>query len=233
MPNGVSANVKAQIRLPSATGLPEDDVINGLHFYGQAAVVAADWTNVAGWIGAMYTTAYAGMVHALSFYMTDVITSAAGCSISFYDLSDPEPRVPFQVEQFTMNGNAGSPQPGEVALCISLATTTPAADPVRTRRNRFYLGRLAQNALSGGGPPSRPDTVAFYPDVQKAMAATKAGLAAITAVDWIVYSQKQQTLDGSGGGDATHRREVSSGWIDNGWDSQRRRGYAATSRTTF
>jgi hypothetical protein len=50
----------------------------------------------------------------------------------------------------------------------------------------------------------------------------KAAAIASASWDWVVYSPTD---------DAYH--EVANGWVDNAWDTQRRRGYKPTSRTTF
>jgi hypothetical protein len=48
------------------------------------------------------------------------------------------------------------------------------------------------------------------------------GLSGTQDWTWCLYSRKLDLMP-----------EIVGGWVDNAWDIQRRRGYAATSRTTF
>ena len=141
--------------------------------------------------------------------------------LKMYNMSDPEPREPFEDGLFTVIGPTGTAGGApELAICLSFQGDPASGIPMRRRRGRVYLGPLAINV---GGTSE---------DVPASMVATAAAAGqsllnssnASAAYEWIVLSQ-------AGGGLSAVK--VTNGWVDNAWDIQRRRGIPATVRTTF
>lgn len=135
-----------------------------------------------------------------------------------YNLEEPEPRVPFYI-----NGDSLIPGatrwPSEVSLCTSFAGLPISGQVQARRRGRAYIGPLA--AAAGDTATGRP-AAAFI----TALAAATDTLATVSLASleysWIVYSPTYGL-----------KTTVQYGWVDNAFDTQRRRGLRATSRTTW
>jgi hypothetical protein len=116
--------------------------------------------------------------------------------------------------------------PDEVACCLSYRHFPyDAGINPQSQRGRIYFGPLNPDAFEGSGggdewnTPPRPAT-AF----KNILAAAASDLEDANDADntWIVYSR---VLD--------QGFAVTDGWIDNAFDTQRRRGVAATARTLW
>lgn len=115
------------------------------------------------------------------------------------------------------------PLPNEVALCLSFeADGGVSTEPIRRRRGRVYLGPwdAAENVISTDaqrhGTPS-DELVATIVD----RADVLLDLSDADAF-WAVYSRVAREVNA-----------VSGGWVDNEWDTQRRRGTDASNRVLF
>lgn len=142
-----------------------------------------------------------------------------GWSIKSYDDTDPIPRAPVLETTFNLtSAPTGSGMPPEVALCLSFQGARQSGVPQARRRGRVYL---PFPLASAGGTDGRPAAGTIT-------TAVGLGQALLTASDsagtwtWMTFSTVAP-------GYAT----VTDGWVDNEWDTQRRRGRKATSRTTF
>jgi hypothetical protein len=111
--------------------------------------------------------------------------------------------------------------PAETALCLSFGGQ--GALPEARRKGRIYIGPLSGVAIGseGEGRYSRPHPVL----IQTVRLAAQELLNAEPGPDslsWVVYSRA-----------AGATTDVQGGWIDNEWDTQRRRGRDATVRTPW
>jgi hypothetical protein len=148
-----------------------------------------------------------------------VVSTTLG-TYKFYKMSDPEPRTPFIT--LTMDpiavGTSGMPE--EVAICLSYYATPASGESPARRRGRIFIGPLSQTAFdsSSVGTFSTPD-----PTARAAIASAAAVLADQSeAFQWAVYSPTDQIA-----------RQIIGGWVDNAFDTQRRRGRRATTRNTW
>lgn len=134
---------------------------------------------------------------------------------------------PILVENFSIPvALASAGLPSEVATVLSFHAALGGAPvevggtrPRSRRHGRVFLGPLniqCMNEEAGFGE-TRP-RAAFRTVVADAAEAMIVG----TGNDWSVWSRVDGTV-----------REVVGGWIDNAFDTQRRRGVAATGRTLF
>lgn len=204
------------VALNSVSNVAEDASINTWHVAGADLA-----TNVVD-IGDALTTFYNTFGGRLA---STVNRTGSPHTITVYDLNDVEPRVPLIIGTFSIDTAAGDSQnlPSEVAMCLSLSGETIGGVNMARRRGRVYLGPWNES-MSGNGDdePARPASI--YTDVI-AEAATDlldevAGLTGGPLIS--VYSRADSTL-----------RPVEHGWIDNAWDTQRRRGVDSTARTVF
>jgi hypothetical protein len=139
--------------------------------------------------------------------------------IQFYRESDPTPRVPRYESTFNLvSAPSGSPLPREVALCCSFQAGRISGESQARRRGRVYIGMLDSATVGADG---RPDAAVIDAVAAFGNAILGPSLAS-TSWKWAVYSR----MNGSGS-------EVLDGWVDNAFDTQRRRGDAPTARTTF
>jgi len=117
--------------------------------------------------------------------------------------------------------DAGAPYPAEVAVCASFrhAPTDPAY-PAASQRGRIYIGNLS-STQAGGVTGGRCYVGSGFRDVlcgqmKKLAAVTTAG------IDWVVWSHK-----------LAQAFPITAGWVDDAFDTQRRRGEDAATRTLW
>ena len=139
--------------------------------------------------------------------------------IKSYDMEDPEPRAPIVDTTFNLtSAPAGGSLPPEVSLCLSYQAPKVSGLPQARRRGRIFLPPMNGNAV---------DTTTGRPAAAAVTAAVACGDNLLTAAaagtwDWAVYS----TVNGAG-------VAVTNGWVDNEFDTQRRRGRLPSFRTAF
>ena len=155
-----------------------------------------------------------------AFYQTiDIKLSAnidgSNCWIAYYKMSDPEPRSPVGESTLGTLTTDTTATATEVACVLSYQGAKISGLPQARRRGRIYIGPLGEAA------GSRP-TDTFVSEVAAAGGALLTASDAATAWTWAQYSQ----TNGIG-------IDVTDGWVDYEWDTQRRRGRDATKRTTF
>jgi hypothetical protein len=228
------ANLRAQVVFHSQSGKPEDRVVNTFHFQagthsdGTAEAIKnklASFYNVSTPIAQTGGTGIAG-------YLSNSISRGTfPAEVRVYNLADPKPRLPI-VKTFIL-GNASDMTalelPSEVALCLSFFGTRN----LPRLRGRVYLGPFLNTALSddsGAAYKSRP-----APNlVDTIRQAAKGLLQGFTEASWAVWSNGLYTVNKVPqppvpGSSAL----VTAGWVDNAWDTQRRRGFDASTRLTY
>jgi hypothetical protein len=130
----------------------------------------------------------------------------SGGEIRAYNPDDPMPRQP-RIHPFAIEGGSSS-APTEVALCLSYY----ADNKLPRNRGRIYVGPW-------GTANHRPDSAQM--NMLGAMAAAFSALGGAN-VQW-----QQVSKTGAG-----HRKKVTNWWVDDAWDTQRRRGVGALTRIT-
>jgi hypothetical protein len=129
------------------------------------------------------------------------------------------PNYPFAEVVWNMGAApSGNPLPSEVAICLSMQGPRSAGFPQARRRGRVYIGPLADGNNTAGRPTAASSTalannVLTLKNTINALP-SGASLAVWSGVDSAAV-------------------EVTNGWIDNAFDTQRRRGLAWTSRTLW
>lgn len=217
--------IRAQVTLQGATGLPEDVTINTFSF---VISDGADLTPL--------TTALQDFYDEFSSLLSHSVSRSDNV-IKYYDWSLAQPAAPIATDSLTINAAAGGYQdfPEEVALCCSFQSTTLAGMPQARRRGRVYVGPWMFSAVSDF---SRPGSGYIT-----ALVNAGTGLLAACPYDdvaycWAILSRKNAggwLIPGESGPPnlAAAVAPVRNGWVDNSWDTQRRRGLKPTSRTTF
>ena len=213
---------KAQVVLAGKSGLPEDVYVNNWYFRNDDTISQA-FPSVRGAIKRVLDSFYTVADSAgrkVSQYMSGYI-STNSLKYRIYDLGQAPPR--------TRNEEAGAPftpststLPLEVAMCLSFFAGTNQP----RNRGRIYLGPLASSAVltsSGSLPVPTTGMLECIADRASAVGRTTEN------VTWVMVTR---------GGtkppfDPPNAKVVTGGWVDSAWDTQRRRGVAATGRTLW
>jgi hypothetical protein len=213
--------IRAMVTIPRITAIPEDAVQNVWHFDSDDDAQSLDQD--ADWVMELVEPFYVGIQSFMASYLGAEIT------VTMYNMRDVQPRVPFAVRTFAFDPGEPPDFPAEVSQCLSMAATVASGENAARKRGRLYLGplRAATGVLVNGDV--RPGG-GFNDTVETAATPLLAGAshAAIGAgsTRWSIYSP---TTDAASSiDDAFH--DVTRFWLDNAFDTQRRRGARATSR---
>lgn len=216
--------IRVQASHRSVSGLPADANVNVWHF----SAPASDREDAADEIISELSNFYNNIEEIFC-----ANTASGLIDYKFYDLVDPEPRVPFR----TVNASAFTPTTGdgiptECAICLSFSGAATSGLPQRRRSGRVYLGMLSTGVTT---------TVTGFVQVASPARATIQTAASTLMNDmnplvasWAVFSP---TEAGAKPWDLTAlvgaTTVVEEGYIDNALDTQRRRGTLPSDRTTF
>lgn len=202
-------NYRVLAEMPWDSGLPEDVTINTWYFNAAAdADLAGVFDELA--------TFYAGV----DAWLSSILAGGTdGLILTAYDLADAEPREPVRTDGFVLTLGSGQPLPTEVACVVSYHAAFESGVNKARRRGRVYLGPLdvgIQSGISSFIAPGPQDGIR-----DAAQALLDASDAAANWA-WMQYSSTE-----------AFARVVTGGWVDNSFDTQRRRGIRATSRLLF
>ena len=208
-----------QFTMPYFTSIPEDVITNTWHFnYLIGTPTAGEWAGLVAALQFFYNDCYNQTTPMLSPWI-----NAAGCSVKAYDLADPTPRAPVFQSAAALSAANQPPSTGyplERSICLSFQGVQISGQPQARRRGRIYLGGNA--SLDPGSASSFPSVGATIRTDICANAVQLRTDANAQNFVWSVWSRMDSAAV-----------PVDNGWVDNAADTQRRRGNAATARTTF
>jgi hypothetical protein len=216
---------RALVRLQRDGALPEDDVMNVIHFKGGTgtALTAADAQALANAVKASYD----GSSILWGAQLTGVGT------VQIYNISDAPPRVPAAMASISISpAPASDPLPGEVAVCVSFQAVPISGQNQRRRRGRLYIGPLGKSVATHtqGNADARVDATRQAQIRDFLNSLTPVTGVDITSWNLAVYSP---TADAQGASVNDSAVIATEGWVDNSFDTQRRRGARTTARLTF
>lgn len=207
--------MRATTVFPFFTNLPSDVITNTIYWSRDGTnSFSADATVRAAQMETFWESIYTVNANWKAQYV-----NWANCSMLFYDMEEPEPRVPIIFPLDLSAGTEGTlALPTEVSIVLSFEASRAPGVPQARRRGRIYLGGWSNNVLSAGSVSSFPTVNTAVSDQ---IAAAAEGLANLTVgtEGWMVAS----TIE-------TAEPKVVQGWVDNTPDTQRRRSVLATSR---
>ena len=201
--------------------LPEDRFINTFHFNDIGAAVYEDFkVEACTRVRAFYQGA--GTEGALGPYLSQYIQRI--WNIQAYDMTlPPGEREPYiETGNLTTVSTGGLPE--EVAICLTLHGESPITP---RRRGRLYIGPLANqsNVLqqATSSLPARPEdsTASNIVDVLLEKATVLADV--VSPLKWCIRSVTP----------SENYVAVTGGWVDNAFDTQRRRGPDPTARRAW
>lgn len=206
------ATYRVSVTFGAASQIPADNVVNTFHFYQLGPLLDPD--NVRDIIADFYRDVAPGATNAIGHYMSTLVSSLA--TVRLYNLDDPKPRPPVYESTFVFSRGSATPLPREVAMVVSYQASREAGMLQSRRRNRWYVGPLNTNAMaaSGGLPATQ-----FITDLRYAAKEMLKASQAALGWAWMVYSPTNNAV-----------YEIENGWVDNAWDTQRRRGEKPTVR---
>lgn len=208
---------KTQVVFFGNSGLPEDVFVNNWYFRNDTPLVAPDGA-IKRVLDSFYTGTPATGGQVGSFISSNV---ASPFEYRIYDLGEPPPRTRRVQAAAPLPNRTFAPLPAEVALTMSFF----AGRNLPRNRGRIYLGPFGVNALAN---------VNLRPNVQATLIAGIADRASNVGrttenVTWVMVTRggTKAPLDPPGA------KVITAGWVDDGWDTVRRRGLAPTTRSPF
>ena len=210
----IADHFKVQAVMQGKSGLPEDRFVNSFYFRKDAVLASAFYDAVSEQLSDFYFAVPSGASRTLASFMSGFLEDQL--ELRFYDLGQQPPREPHivQVENQAFSGSNNG-MPLEVALCLSYY----ADRSLPRKRGRLYLGPFNNGAASGqvGSPAA---------DLLQTVSKLGTDLLSIgglgNTATWVQVSRA-----------AAAASVVTAGWVDNAFDTQRRRGEAPSARTTF
>lgn len=198
------------------TQLPEDAFVNTWHFYNNVFPYA-DYENVRDMLLDFYSESFFDMNQPLCEYMTSN-TISGNYTLKAYNLDDPKPRAVVYLDQGTVAPGNLPGLPTECAAVFSYQATQESGLPQARRRNRIYFGPISTEGAGDSGRIANN----LVQDMLFSGRQLKEASDASANWTWSVYSPTDNEFY------ATH-----DGWVDNGMDTQRRRGLRSTQRGVF
>lgn len=243
---------KTVVEFQPTTGLPEDVVTNTFHLGTVNPASALELTNWHAAVVAFFAEAPSGGGLPLDNYLSAEISRVNHPKVTTYEYDFTAPQVDKRGRQYWLTGSpikestyagvgaaaSAGAAPGQVAVCLSYhgdltglhesipgAPAGPEGDthPKARRRGRLFIGPLNQSAVQAGSAPARPS----------------AGLIGSLTAAADKLEVDSSLVQGAGSGWAVFSPTsgswvlVEGGWVDNRFDTQRRRLIGATSRTTW
>lgn len=210
------ALMRCQVVLQYFTNIPEDVASNTLYFVTSGTEITEAECEEA-------VTRLAAFYSGFDEYLAPTVVRSPGASVNIYDMADSMPRQPlFPGWGFTLAAsNSAFNIPTECAIVMSYHAAFTSGIPNARRRGRIYLGPWNGLSNNSGGATefSQPASA-----LVTAITGAADELSTLHAED-IVWSQRSSTTQAVA--------PVAGGWVDNAWDTQRRRGNSPTNRTTF
>lgn len=208
------SNWQVRITMPYITGLPRDCAINTF------SVISVDDPPVLTPFSRFYTVPDVGGGATLGSMMSNQISRTPNaCTVEAYaiDLATGATGFPVSSVNFSMPAaSSGDDLPLEQSICTSIAAAAPSGVNPARRRGRVFVGPF--NINIGNGLRVQPGTRTQFATITKRLLdevlANGDALSIWSRADHALYP-------------------VIRGWVDNDWDTQRRRQEDASARTTW
>jgi hypothetical protein len=229
------AEVLTVVTLMPLSGLVKDEVQNHFNFRTatSGAPTTAELDAIHSALDAFYNTGAGSPSHAIcNLIGTQMAHSSAVSKMQHYNvtthLDGSAHGAPVRTDTWTLGSAIGTGDnlPSEVSVCLTFQTpylTDPEFGPSGSRprardRGRIYLGPVRDAIrLDNSNHEPRID-----PDWRQAIGAAAARLVADADTQWVIWSRAN-----------TVTNTVSNGWVDEAFDTQRRRGPDSTARSLW
>lgn len=222
----------AVVTLRRTSGITDDDINNVFTFVDSAATSDSDVANTLTTRLTNFYNVINSAAGKVTDYLSEALSRAAGNRIDYYftdDFSGATPLgSPVETRSWVLaSGSASTPIPSEVCAVVSFhgnLTDIPERDgstrPASRRRGRVFIGPLEQTALVENAVTHEAELNPTCINVLKGAATDLMNLNDHLA--WCVWSKADAA-----------QHPVVGGYVDNAFDTQRRRGNKATTRSLF
>lgn len=218
------------------SGQVEDQVVNTFHFVkgdDHTDLVAGDVTAVADALDQFFNVVVGGGTPVRNFLAESTMATQKH-AYKFYNMDDASPRVPYAQPpaQNVTPIISTAALPSEVACCLSFRGLQASGMNMARARGRVFIGPLNTSAMEVDATTGQPRVAAA---MQTALCASANRMrdtlaAGPNLINWCVYSPTTR----NGAGDAFDAVTICAiAWVDNAFDTQRRRGLKASARTTI
>lgn len=224
--------VLATVSLPHKSGLNEDRVVNTFAFYNSASsFTQTDATAMGLALNQFYNVIPSGL-NAIAGWIGPQISRTAPVEVKMTDITGHLDGSAHGSPDFEDGWNLGAMVPGALPLpsevCVALTldgsvdSEAPEFGPGGTRpksqlRGRIYLGPVTHGATVLDGLTGR---VSVSTQLRSSWLAAAEALRENTTWNWAVWSRKGAFMTA-----------VDQNWVDDAFDTQRRRGERTQSRT--
>lgn len=213
--------MEIQVKAPYFTNVPEDVITNVWHWVwdGGSDPTTGQCDSLKDALMGFYEAIFNSTTNAgLAPWV-----KATGWSIKMYDLAQPKPRVPYYTATDTFAGSSATTSAiaPEVALCVSYQADYINGVNPQSQRGRIYVGGIGTGVTNGTGSAFPVPGTTLINNACAAASTLAAGPIA-TNWHWVIWSRKLGVY-----------WTVTKGWVDNAFDTQRRRGQKATARTLW
>lgn len=200
-------------------GLSEDRYVNTFHAVPNIPPLGGDLAQLAQNVKDFYQFV-SSTTDSIRLFMAHH-SQGANSTVKIWNLDDPIPRDPVYEETYDPPvGNASAVAlPTEVSSCISFEAEPESGIPQARRRGRIYIGPLNVSAVDvvSSLNKSRPDSQFMTTCVEAYW-----NLIETSVADGYFIMQYSPTTGDPAG--------IFRIWMDDAWDTQRRRGIAPTGR---
>lgn len=223
------AIVHTTVTLEHKSGQPRDRVVNTFTFSSVGVIGDFGFLDVNVALDHFYNDVAAGAASSVSSLISGAMSRTIKPIIRHYDVTghlagDPagSPIAEYDMPNVLDANSGATPLPSEVAICLTAAADFnadvefgPGTRPRARDRSRLYIGPLHASVLDVGAAnqpvpsPGAIDTLRF----------AGAALRDDANTTWCVWSRAGQTV-----------KPITNVWVDNAFDTQRRRGERATAR---
>ncbi len=229
-------DLRAIVSMPYLSGKPEDIAVNVLHFASASGGEGAADV-IRGHVETLFNVAppngpSGNQLSAISGYLSRSLSRAVdACTVKVYDLGTPEPRIPI-LRKWTLGAPIGVDDkelPAEVALAVSIY----AGVNQPRHRGRIYFGPFSLAATEDDLATQRSRPALLLREAAGGAVKRLINAGANTQ-NLAVYSRGQYTVNKIPQPKVPGvMRIATAGWVDDAWDTQRRRGQGATVRYPF
>lgn len=222
--------IHTTVQFEHLSGLPVDRIINTFTFVTASAWTATDLDNIETALKAFYNTSAPPATSPVAWWMAPCLSRVVPMYFRHYDIDgnldgSPAGSPVRQGGSATVLGVAGqtSGLPAEVSCALSFHSPYgtdvefgPGTRPRARDRGRVYIGPLGAGVLSSDATTKRSKI-----DVPVQQSIVYAGQRLMTdaSTTWCVWSRKNASVS-----------PVNGVWVDDAFDTQRKRGEKATTR---
>lgn len=219
------AIILTQVVFSKTSGIPADQVVNTFHHSTAVAVpTAAELDALHAQIVDFYVGPTGPSPQVQSFLSRFL---ASTVNVKSYNLSLPIPRSPIKVSTFGITPSTATPLPSEVAAVLSYRSEPASGVPLASSRGRLYIGPLSTTAQDVGSVDVTLNAGIRTGLGSAAIRMVNAGKTGTQPV-WVVFSPTRRAR-----GQSPDALAVSRGFIDDAFDTQRRRGPKPSVRSVW